>query len=290
MTDRPKEAGKRSAEKPVDGTGSESAPWQLRMFSKTLKKKQKLRLILRQVGDVTGKKCLLVTHGDNNGALNYYFRANGGHWTWVENEEANIEEMGRFLGDVVLQGSPSRIPAEDAAFDVVVTIDVHEHLPDCSAFNREVARVAKPGGLVVVTTPNGDPWKPVTVLKNLVGMTKEKYGHVVIGYNVRQHERMLSEAGLSPISSGSYSKFFTEMLELTINFAFVMVLARKKRQSIVIKEGTIAPASRDQLRSVEKQVRIYSLVYPILLAVSKLDVLLPFFTGYAVSVVSTKPK
>jgi SAM-dependent methyltransferase len=261
--------------------------WQLKLFSKSLKKRQKLALLLRQIGDVRGRRCLLVTNGDNNGALNHHFRARGGEWVWVENEEAHIAEMIELLGNPVLKGEPDRIPVADSSLDVVVSIDVHEHLTDCAPFNEELRRVVRPGGIVVVTTPNGDPWKPVTVLKQLVGMTRERYGHEVIGYNVRQHESMLSGAGLVPIDSGSYSKFFTEMIELAINFAYVKLLA--KGGEAEVQSGTIAPSTEDQLRSVRKTYRLYALAYPFLKAVSMLDVLLFFFTGYAVSVQSRRP-
>lgn len=267
------------------GAGEER-PWQLRMFSKTLKKQQKLRLLQRQIGDVRGKSCLLITNGDNNGAMNWMLREGGGSWTWVENEDDHVEDIAQLLGEPVLAGSPERIPVDDATFDVVVSIDVHEHLPDCTPFNRELARVVRPGGRVVVTTPNGDAWKPVTVLKNAIGMTKEAYGHHVIGYNVRQHGDMLRTVGLRPVAAGSYSKFFTEMIELAINFAYVKVLSRKSRDEV--KEGTIAPSNRDQLASVENQYRLYSMVYPILRAVSALDVVLFPLTGYAVSVVAER--
>lgn len=276
---------------PVEGSEprqpADAAPWQIKMFSKTLKKQQKLALLLRQIGDTRGKKCLLVTNGDNNGALNYHFRAHGGDWTWVENEDDNLAEMRELLGEEVLAGDPARIPVPDEAFDVVVSIDVHEHLADCTPFNRELLRVTRPGGRVVVTTPNGTAWKPVTVIKNLVGMTPEKYGHVVIGYEIPEHEKMLSGVGLVPVASGSYSKEFTEFLELILNFAFVMVLSRKK--GVDAKQGQIAPTSSNQLRSVQKQYQLYSLAYPILWLISKLDGLLFFETGYAVSVVCRKP-
>ncbi len=263
-------------------------PWQLRMFSKTLKKKQKFAMLLGQIGETAGKRCLLVTNGDNNGALNYHFRAHGGDWTWVENEADGIPEMQQLLGDPVLKGEADRIPVPDRSFDIVVAIDVHEHLADCAPFNRELARVAKPGATVVVTTPDGTAWKPVNVLKNLVGMTKEKYGHVVIGYTIKQHREMLTRAGLLPIGSASYSKFFTECLELMLNFGFVMILQKKKK--IAAKTGTVAPASGAQLRSVEKQFRLYSLLYPVMRVISKLDSLLFFTTGYAVSVVCRRPE
>lgn len=261
---------------------SDREAWQLRMFSKKLKKRQKLALLLDQVGDARGKRCLLVTQGDNDGALNYHLRAHGGDWVWVENEDDHIDEMADLLGQPVLKGEGTRIPVADASFDVVVSIDVHEHLEDCAPFNRELKRVTRPGGHVIVTTPNGDAWKPVTVLKSLIGMTKEHYGHYVIGYNIAQHERMLRAVGLEPVQAGSYSKLFTEMIELAINFAYVKVLARKGKADV--RQGTIAPGTAAQVKAVDRQYRIYAAAYPVLSAVSKLDLLLFPFTGYAVAV------
>jgi SAM-dependent methyltransferase len=274
------------AEQAPATTGSTEA-WQLRMFSKKLKKRQKLALLLDQIGDPRGKRCLLVTQGDNDGALNYHLRARGGDWVWVENEDDHIAEMTDLLGQPVLRGTGTHIPVDDASFDIVVSIDVHEHLANCEPFNRELHRVTRPGGHVIVTTPNGDPWKPVTVLKSLVGMTKEHYGHHVIGYNITQHQRMLSAVGLEPIQAGSYSKFFTEMIELAINFAYVKVLARRGKAAV--RQGTIAPSTAEQLRAVERQYRVYAAVFPVLSAISKLDLVLFPFTGYAVSVKCRRP-
>jgi SAM-dependent methyltransferase len=261
--------------------------WQLRLFSKKLKKRQKLGLLRRQIGDASGRRCLLVTHGDNDGALNYHLRAHGGDWVWVENEDDHIADMARLLGEPVLKGAATRIPVDDAAFDVVVSIDVHEHLSDCGPFNRELRRVTRPGGHLIVTTPNGDARKPVTRLKSLLGMTKERYGHCVIGYSISEHQRMLRAEGLEPIHAGSYSRFFTELIELAINFSYVKVLAN--RRDTAAGRRPIAPATAGQWREVERQYRMYAIAYPLLAAVSKLDWLLLPFTGYAVSVKSRRP-
>lgn len=268
--------------------GSTAAePWQLQMFSKTLKKQQKLELLMRLLGPLSDEECLLVTNGDNNGALNYHFRRAGGNWTWGEMEEDGIPAMAGFLGDRVHHVSADRLPFADEAFDRIVVIDVHEHLEDVRPMNDEIARVLKPGGLAVVTTPNGNTLLPVSLLKRLLGMGPDAYGHVVQGYDIRELESMLRSVELRPEASGGYARFFTELAELAINFGYVKILSRRKKGPSVGK-GTIAPSSEEQLRAVRKTYRMYSLIYPLVRAFSALDTLIPGRGGYAVAVAARK--
>jgi 2-polyprenyl-3-methyl-5-hydroxy-6-metoxy-1,4-benzoquinol methylase len=47
-----------------------------------------------------------------------------------------------------------RVPLEDDVADVVAAVETIEHLENPRAFVRELVRLARPGGWVVVTTPN----------------------------------------------------------------------------------------------------------------------------------------
>ena len=269
-------------------TSNMAEPWQLQMFSKTLKKQQKLRLLLRMLGPLSDEECLLITNGDNNGALNYHFRRGGGDWTWGEMEEDAIPAVAAFLGDPVRHVWPDSLPFADESFDRIVVIDVHEHLEDVQPLNGEIARVLRPGGVAIVTTPNGNTWLPVSVLKRLIGMGPAAYGHVVQGYEIDELESMLRSVELRPEASGGYARFFTEVAELVINFGYVKILSRRKKGPPVDK-GTIAPSSEDQLRAVRKTYRMYSLIYPLVRTFSALDVLIPGRSGYAVAVAARKP-
>jgi 2-polyprenyl-3-methyl-5-hydroxy-6-metoxy-1,4-benzoquinol methylase len=51
------------------------------------------------------------------------------------------------------------MPFPDASFDVVVMREVIEHFKKPADAVREVARLLKPGGYFVLTTPNYDSWK-----------------------------------------------------------------------------------------------------------------------------------
>lgn len=47
-----------------------------------------------------------------------------------------------------------RLPLEDASVDAAVAVEVIEHLENPRAFARELSRIVRPGGWVVVSTPN----------------------------------------------------------------------------------------------------------------------------------------
>ncbi len=265
-------------------------PWQLEVFSRGLKKNQKLNLLQKHLGDVSGQRCVLITCGDNNGALNYYLRESGGDWTWADIGEHGpepIKEMEELLEETVHLVEPDNLPFPDDSFDCVMVIDVHEHLPNPEPFTKELHRVVRRGGRAIVTVPNGDAAKPVTIIKNMVGMTKEKYGHQRIGYSLRSLNGLMSKAGFVNYATGSYSKFFTEMLELCINFAYVQVLS-KKNKDVAVDEGTIAPTSQEQLSAVSGSYGLYARAFPLIKALSWLDRLIFFGTGYAVMVESKK--
>ena len=81
-----------------------------------------------------------------------------------------------------------RLPFADASFDRVAVVDMLEHVPDEAAFARELARVTRPGGRLVVNTPH----LKRTLLRRLrhaLGQTDEKHGHLRPGYTPRAAAR-----------------------------------------------------------------------------------------------------
>jgi 2-polyprenyl-3-methyl-5-hydroxy-6-metoxy-1,4-benzoquinol methylase len=88
----------------------------------------------------------------------------------------------RAPGADVRTGLSSEVGFEERSFDVVCAFHVLEHMPDARAFLGELARFARPGGLVVVETPNyasrlrrlqGERWLHLRPLEHLVHFTPQ---------------------------------------------------------------------------------------------------------------------
>jgi SAM-dependent methyltransferase len=73
--------------------------------------------------------------------------------TGLELAEASVEAAReRGVGEVI-EGSVDEMPFPDDSFDLAVSFDVIEHLPDEQHSLRELRRVIKPGGTLLVTVP-----------------------------------------------------------------------------------------------------------------------------------------
>lgn len=264
---------------------SNKQPWQLKMFHRSIKKQQKLNALLELLGETKGKKCLLVTNGDNNGALNWYFREHGGEWTWADVSGENNDQIAQLLNEPVHAYKEDEFQVPDGEFDCVVSIDVLEHLKQDQPFLKEVKRVLKSNGKAVVTVPNGDPKLLANQIKWKLGMTPEVYGHTRAGYTVAELSDSIGKAGLQVQDSGGYSRFVTEMIELVINFGYVRVLAKKRGGA---QPGHIAPVSSGELKTHGMAYKIYSFLFPIMWTVSMLDRLFPARTNNAVIVTALK--
>ena len=73
-------------------------------------------------------------------------------------EVVGFDVPGNRHADVV--GSIDAIPVEDASFDLVVCLQVLEHVPDPAAAVRELRRVVRPGGRVLLSTHGVAPLHP----------------------------------------------------------------------------------------------------------------------------------
>ena len=90
-----------------------------------------------------------------------HLRPSAHRFTLCDIDARAMDEAQRLHGDRiertdVVQGIA--LPYEDNSFDLVVSMDVIEHVPETHAWLRELLRVVRPGGHVFLTTPNYGSW------------------------------------------------------------------------------------------------------------------------------------
>ncbi len=79
---------------------------------------------------------------------------------------ADIMRIPDDLGAVewIQQDLNDPMPGHTAAFDVVVAAEVIEHLENPRFTMREIFKLLRPGGTVLVTTPNNESWRSLIAL------------------------------------------------------------------------------------------------------------------------------
>lgn len=99
------------------------------------------------------------------------------------------------LSGRLTRGDAGRLPFADASFDKICCTNSFHHYPDHLAALREMRRVLKPGGLLVLVDPRKDHlfgWAAIDLVENAVFGLEE-----VRIFSVPQWYRMLGEAGFS---------------------------------------------------------------------------------------------
>lgn len=259
-------------------------PWQLRILEKSLKKKEKLRLLETDLVMKPGTVALDL--GCAQGILSHRLRRRGGFWVHTDQDFANLVAARGVIPDDLVQNGTGRLPFRSGAFDLVVCLDYLEHLDDDDLCLAEIARILKDRGRLILVTPHTGRFYLLHKIRPAVGMKLEFYGHKREGYGLAELSARLEHHGLRPTRRLTYSKVFSESFELVLNAAYVQVLSRKRRSGL--RDGHIRPSDASEFDAQEKTFHLYSLIYPVVWLVSQLDRLLFFMKGYSLMIWAEK--
>ena len=114
-------------------------------------------------------------------------------------EAARIHAKDRSIAYDV--GVGEDLPYDDNAFDVVVCVDVLEHVQDLTKVIHEVARVLKPGGLFLFDTINRNPlasFVTITVAEDLLKLLPKGTHDPAMFIKPSELRANLVEAGFTP--------------------------------------------------------------------------------------------
>jgi SAM-dependent methyltransferase len=134
---------------------------------------------------------------------------------------------------VLAQAVVEDIPLRDGAADVVVFSEVIEHLVDAYAGMREVSRITRPGGVLVLTTNNNSemplvaPWRdPLSWAERLAGRRRPR---LLAFRNITWHLPMNEEVDPLPREAPTYVPHFwftfRELRDLAADAGFELLSA-----------------------------------------------------------------
>lgn len=251
--------------------------WQIQIFKRSIKKKDKLKLL--EKGLKINTKDTILDLGCAQGILSHFLRQKGGFWVSVDQDFANMQTAKSLLEKNLLQIGPGILPFKSESFDKVVCLDYLEHIEDDDLCLQEIHRVLKKGGHLILSTPHIGKFLMLHRLRSLLGMKLEFFGHKREGYNLKELKPKLENAQLQLENHRTFSRFFSEFIELIINFLYIKFYSKKGPGKL--RDGHIKPASSEEFQSKNKTFKFYSFVYPVVWFFSRLDKLLFFHKGYS---------
>ncbi len=259
-------------------------PWQLQIFDKSLKKKEKLKYIDKHLA--IAPTHVILDLGCAQGILSYFLRQKGGHWVSADLDFENLRTSQNLLKTNLIQLEPGILPFKEGSFDMVVSLDYLEHLEDDDLCLAEIHRVLKNEGKLVMATPHTGRFFLIHKLRPLLGLKLEFYGHKREGYSTKKLTEMLGNHRFSVDKKATFSKFFSEFIELTINALYRKLFVKKQTPSL--RDGQIRPTTEAEFMAKRKTFKLYSFIYPFVWLCSKLDKLLFFQRGYSLLVWANK--
>jgi SAM-dependent methyltransferase len=261
-----------------------SEPWQLEVFERSLKKKEKLKLLKKNL--VVAPSSINLDLGCAQGTLSYFLRQRGGSWLSADQDFLNLKSTQSLLNDNLIQVKEGPLPFKNHSFDSVISLDYLEHLDNDDFCLKEIHRVLKENGQLILATPQTGKFFLLHRIRYLLGLKLEFYGHKREGYSLKTLKVKLENSGFSILSNKNFSRFVTEFLELVLNFFYIKAFRPKSPTDL--RDGHIKPTTSEEFHSKKTTFRIYSLLYPLVWLLSRLDKALFFLKGYGLMIWAKK--
>ncbi len=254
---------------------ADARQWAKALFRRSPLKQRKLAELTALLGPTDGLRCLDL--GSDNGVVSLLLRERGGRWSSGDLTEQAVASIRSLVGEDVHLVRGDRLPFTDACFDAVAVVDMLEHVPDEAAFVRELARVTRPGGRLIVNTPHLKH-TALRRLRHALGQTDEKHGHLRPGYTP-ERLRALLEPAFALERWRTYSRFFSEAVDTSHNWGIERLGKKSSPKGMVV---TGEDVSRHR-----KLFRAYGAADPLVWALTRLDALVPA-SGYMLVASATR--
>ena len=222
----------------------------LRLFEKSLCRRNILKYTESLLGPTDGMTCLAI---GGDALVHYHLAKRGGDWLSAGLSEAEVVELGAFVGKNVRKIRDGKLPFEEGQFDRIVMVGGLEHVTDDHSFIRDCHRVLKESGVLVLVVRHAKSWTMVRPLRKMLGMGKDPEA-VRVGYTSKDLFDVLKD-GFDVEDVTSFSRFFLELSDMIFQLIGGFVLSAGSRQAV---PGVLDAALYDRAG------RYFSVVYPFL--------------------------
>lgn len=169
--------------------------------------------------------------GNNFSVCSPYGKAYG-----IDISEHSINYCRKKNISTIVQGDVQILPFKSNTYDLVIALDVFEHLQNDTVSMQEIGRVLKDGGKLIFNTP---------ACKALFSFHDEAFQHIR-RYNARELKRKLSDAGLQTVFI-TYWSFFI--------FPFIFVLRKVLNHKRITSDEALSDFHMQLNPFIEKMLK-----------------------------------
>lgn len=173
------------------------------------------------------------------GGSSYYFMKLVNRIVGVDIDRDSMKDAKEILGKNYYKFAPicsdaTCLPFKEETFDIVMCIEIIEHITEDKLFIKELHRVLKKGGYLYLTTPNSsvppNRFDPAPLVPkwlkpdpSQLDAVYGQYGHVRDGYTSVEIENVLEESGFE-IEKHDYA--FKRIGRIVLGFVYATKLLR----------------------------------------------------------------
>jgi ubiquinone/menaquinone biosynthesis C-methylase UbiE len=174
------------------------------------------------------------------------------HYTGIDKNEQLIAGLQEKLpaATFLAQNIPPLTTLADNTFDWIISLQVIEHIKNDDLFIKEIYRVLKPGGKVIITTPNRklsltrNPWHIREYLPKELEKLMKKYFQQVDLQGVHGNEKVMAYYDENKKSVEKFKKLDIFKMEYWLPSAILKIpydiLNRRNRTKLMTETGGLA--------------------------------------------------
>jgi 2-polyprenyl-3-methyl-5-hydroxy-6-metoxy-1,4-benzoquinol methylase len=237
-----------------------------------------------------GKRVLDIACGEGYGS--HLLAGSALFVNGVDNDQSTIDKALKKYSQKNIsfsQGSVEKIPFEASTFDLVVCYETLEHVNEHGLMLKEIKRVLKPGGILLISTPDKKNYADIPGYKNsfhkkelyeaeFISLLKEYFTYHFLYYQNLHTASLLLNPGSNSLKiyEGDYQQI--NQLTTLVPLYFVAICSDGEfplpSASVFISKGTLENALLEKEKAIKNSLS-YKLGHLLLLPAKILRKLLP---------------